>query len=146
MSGTSAAWSGPTEPGTVASMRRAVVEFAAGAGFRAGALEDVRSCVSESVTNAVVHAFPDEGTSGTVEVSAEVRGDELLVRVMDDGVGFGPRTDSPGLGLGLPMIQALTTCTSVSIRPRGGTELCMRFAVPRVVETQEAIAPGAPGF
>jgi anti-sigma regulatory factor (Ser/Thr protein kinase) len=124
------AWSGPAAPEIVGRMRQAVVGFASDAGFSGVALDDVRSCVSEGVTNAVVHAFRDEHAAGTVQVSAELRGDELIVKVVDDGIGFRPRPDSPGLGLGLPTIVALTASTSVAAAPGGGTELCMAFVLP----------------
>jgi serine/threonine-protein kinase RsbW/stage II sporulation protein AB (anti-sigma F factor) len=126
------AWRGPAAPETVGRMRQAVVGFAADAGFLGVALDDVRSCVSEGVTNAVVHAFCDDREPGTVQVYAEVRGDELIVKVVDDGIGFRRRADSPGLGLGLPTIVALTASTSVAAAPGGGTELCMAFVRPPV--------------
>jgi len=108
-------------------MRHVVVGFAADEGFSGPVLEDIRSCVSEGVTNAVMHAYRDGRSPGTIAVSADVHGDELIVRVCDDGIGFTPRPDSPGLGLGIPTIAALTSSTTVSDRPGGGTELCMSF-------------------
>jgi anti-sigma regulatory factor (Ser/Thr protein kinase) len=39
-----------------------------------------------------------------------------------------PRPDSPGLGLGLPLLAALTERFEVQSRPGGGTRLCLFFA------------------
>ena len=38
-----------------------------------------------------------------------------------------PRLDSPGLGLGLPVIAETATSVEVRRPPAGGTELVMRF-------------------
>jgi hypothetical protein len=50
------------------------------------------------------------------------------VKVTDDGIGFRPRSDSPGLGL--PTIIALTASTALATPPSGGTQRCMAFALP----------------
>jgi two-component sensor histidine kinase len=57
--------------------------------------------VTELLHNAAEHAFPD-GEPGSIELVAERDGDDLVVRVRDDGQGlptdFDP-DDSEGLGL-----------------------------------------------
>ena len=42
-----------------------------------------------------------------------------------------PRTDSPGLGLGLPLIAQMTQSLEVHDRAGGGTEIRMSFAAGR---------------
>ena len=54
-------------------------------------------------------------------------GGELKVIVRDEGCGMTPRTDSPGAGLGLPLIATLADSFSVTAPPGGGTEVCMTF-------------------
>jgi anti-sigma regulatory factor (Ser/Thr protein kinase) len=105
-----------------------VVEFAHAHGAREPCLSDIRLAVSEAVTNAVVHAFRGR-TNGTVIASVTVRDAEWVeVRVTDDGSGMAPRNDSPGLGLGLPLIRYLTDQFEHRRPPgRFGTELWMRF-------------------
>jgi serine/threonine-protein kinase RsbW len=92
-------------------------------------MHDVRLAVSEAVTNAVVHAYRERAEPGTVVVSVTVNDGEWIdVRVIDDGGGMAPRDDSPGPGLGLPLIHRLAD--RVEHRsPSGapGTELFMRF-------------------
>lgn len=110
-------------------MRRAVVEFASAAGMSGDRLEDVRACVSEAVTNAVVHAYHDGREAGTIETRAALADGGLLVIVADDGMGFHPRSDSPGIGLGMPTIAALTATMSIAARSCGGTELRMLFSL-----------------
>jgi anti-sigma regulatory factor (Ser/Thr protein kinase) len=85
--------------------------------------------VSEALTNAVMHAFRGVGERATVKVAVAVRQHEWIdVRVTDDGSGMAPRDDSPGLGLGLPLIRHLADQFDHRRPPSGvGTELWMRF-------------------
>lgn len=84
--------------------------------------------VSEAVTNAILHAYRDGRHDGLVRLRAGVAGGELAVEVADDGVGMSPRTDSPGLGLGLPTISAVADAVEIEQR-RAGTTIRMRFAL-----------------
>ena len=63
-----------------------------------------------------LHAAVDEATN------------RLVVGVEDDGGGMAPRPDSPGMGLGLPLIRQLAESVQVdALRP--GTRMRMRFAL-----------------
>jgi anti-sigma regulatory factor (Ser/Thr protein kinase) len=86
--------------------------------------------VSEAVTNAVIHAYVDRPAPGDVEVRVERHpGDGLEIRVCDDGRGMIPRSDSPGLGVGLPLVAKLAQRFRVEARPTGGTAVSMIFPV-----------------
>ena len=86
--------------------------------------------VSEAVTNAVVHAYADLPEPGDVEVTAELHdGNGLEIRVCDDGRGMTPRLDSPGLGVGLPIVAKIAERFKIEARPTGGTAVRMFFAV-----------------
>ena len=89
-------------------------------------LSDIGLVVSEGVTNAVHHAYVD-ADPGEVRVGVELRGEELEVVIEDDGRGMIPRPDSPGLGLGLPLIATLCDRFDAQTSPGGGTKLCMWF-------------------
>ena len=79
------------------------------------------------MTNVVVHAYRREDRPGRVELEAEVDGDSLWVRVRDRGRGLEPRLDSPGLGLGLPLISQMSASREIISPEHGGTEIIMRF-------------------
>jgi serine/threonine-protein kinase RsbW len=113
----------------VAGVRRSAVRFARANGVPDRLLDDMRLAISEAVTNAVVHAFRGRGQPGTVTVSIDVMAGEILeVAVRDDGVGMSPRSDSPGLGLGLALIASLTDQVEYrSPRDGDGFELWMCF-------------------
>lgn len=88
-------------------------------------LSDLKLAVTEACTNAVVHAYP-EG-EGPLEVAAYVRDDRLLLVVRDEGRGIVPRTDSPGLGLGLPLIATLAEALELGTDDAERTEVRMTF-------------------
>jgi serine/threonine-protein kinase RsbW/stage II sporulation protein AB (anti-sigma F factor) len=68
----------------------------------------VALCVSEAVTNAVVHGYRDRAdTADAIEVHAWEQDGGLCVVVRDFGRGLARRDDSPGLGLGLPLMSAM---------------------------------------
>jgi anti-sigma regulatory factor (Ser/Thr protein kinase) len=48
-----------------------------------------------------MHAYPDTPTRGSLTVETHHDDRAFVVVVSDGGVGFSPRTDGPGLGLGL---------------------------------------------
>jgi serine/threonine-protein kinase RsbW len=116
----------PAVPASVPLMRTQVAEFASAAGVRDPQLAAVKLAVSEAVTNAVVHAYPD-AQPGEVRVVTFVQGGTVHVIVSDDGMGILPRLDSPGLGVGLPFIANSADTLQIGISENGGTELQMTF-------------------
>ena len=107
-----------------------MADLAQRAGAPTATLVGVRLAVSEAVSNVVVHGYRDRAP-GAVTVIAEALERKLRVEVSDEGCGPGPRTDSPGAGLGLPLIAGLAESMSVSEGRDGhGTVLCMTFALP----------------
>jgi serine/threonine-protein kinase RsbW len=63
-----------------------------------------------------------------MQVEASLEGDEeLVVIVRDEGRGIAPRTDSPGLGLGLPLIASLAESLELGRGEDQRTEVRMTF-------------------
>ena len=69
-----------------------------------------------------------------VRVTAAVVSRELRVTIADHGRGMRPRSDSPGLGLGMPLISSLATGFEIADSDGdgdgdgdGGTVLRMSF-------------------
>jgi len=119
----------PAVAASVAEARNAVTAFAEAAGATGDALAAVSLAVSEAVTNAVLHAYLDHDEPGPVQVRARREAQSVIVEVADQGRGMLPRTDSPGLGLGLPLIAQMTESLEVHDRDGGGTEIRMAFAL-----------------
>jgi stage II sporulation protein AB (anti-sigma F factor) len=113
-----------------AEARHAVTEFLHALGADPHALADVLLAVSEVVTNAVIHGYRDK-PGGVVAVEGRQWEDRLQVSVSDRGGGMAPRVDSPGLGLGLPMVGRIAQRVDITAQADGGTVVRMQFTLGR---------------
>lgn len=92
-------------------------------------LSDIRLAVTEACTNVVLHAYPED-EEGPLEVVASLGEHTITVAVRDRGPGILPRADSPGLGLGLPLIASLAESVELGRSENDQTEVRMIFALP----------------
>jgi serine/threonine-protein kinase RsbW len=111
---------------SVPALRSAVAAFLAAAGTLDTMVQTVKLAVSEALTNVVLHAYPDDAP-GPVAVSAVINGGTVEVTIADEGRGMVPRADSPGAGLGLPIIAQLAASVEISHSAGSGTRLRMSF-------------------
>jgi anti-sigma regulatory factor (Ser/Thr protein kinase) len=121
----------PSTAENIPLVRHAVAGFLDGHALSDELASDVLLAVTEACTNVVQHAYrgsPQAG-GGEIEVSAGYVSSELTIAVRDRGLGFSPRVDSPGLGLGLPVIAALTRNVEIRPFPPSGTEVVMTFVL-----------------
>lgn len=88
---------------------------------------DVALAVGEACANVVLHAYTDQPT-GVLHVTGAVEGELVCITVADEGSGLSPRLDSPGLGLGLPIIARCSDRFEITERVPTGTRLTMGFA------------------
>ena len=118
----------PAVPESVAALRRAARQLAERCGASDRVLADVMLAVSEACTNAVLHAYREQ--PGTLALTAEAHDGRVRFVVADHGDGLCPRPDSPGMGLGLPMIARVTAEFEVLPGPDGrGTQVSMAFSL-----------------
>lgn len=117
----------PARAENVAVVRHAVGGLGEALGLDEQLLSDVKLALTEACTNSVVHAYADG--EGSVEVDAFVGGDQLVFVVRDEGHGIVPRPDSPGLGLGLPLIATLTDSLELGKNADDHTEVRMTFGL-----------------
>jgi serine/threonine-protein kinase RsbW len=97
-------------------------------------IADIALAVTEACTNAVVHAYIGAPGDGTINVIATHADGSLAVTVRDHGGGMTPRVDTPGLGVGLPVIAAIAESVEIGTPEGGGTEVRMRFALACAAE------------
>ncbi len=91
---------------------------------------------SELVTNAFKHAFPT-GRTGTIMICCQCRGEELVLEVVDDGVGLPDRRTSTSRGL--PSVQQAVAALSGTlslVNTHAGTRATIR--TPLVLEAAPA--------
>lgn len=114
----------------IAGLRRDVVAYARQAGADPSVCDAVALAVAEALNNVVVHAYNDR-PPGRVQLESYCDGEgHVIVRVIDEGAGMIPRTDSPGLGLGMSLMARMADDLHVTTRPEvPGTVVAMRFSL-----------------
>lgn len=104
------------------------------------ALSDIRTAVSEAVTNAVIHGY-EQKKDRYVTMRMAIDGDELTVTVRDDGCGIDDielarkpfYTSKPELersGMGFSVMEAFMDAVTVESQPGNGTTVTMRKRIP----------------
>jgi anti-sigma regulatory factor (Ser/Thr protein kinase) len=123
----------PARAEGVGVVRQALAGMADALAFNAAVVADMKMAVTEACTNVVVHAYDSEA-QGLLEVEMLAGEDGLTIVVRDHGEGIQPkpaRTGAPALGLGLPLIAALSDAFELRGSAGRGTEVRMTFAYSR---------------
>jgi serine/threonine-protein kinase RsbW len=116
----------PARAENVAVIRHVLGGIADALSLHPEIVSDLKLAVSEACANAVIHAYAeDEAGLLDLELSASDENIEIVVR--DHGRGMTPRADSPGLGVGLPLMASLAQSLELTNRAEGGTEIRMSF-------------------
>lgn len=118
----------PARAENVAVVRHAFGGFAEALSVDEQTLADIKLAITEACTNVVIHAY-DDGEDGSLEVDASIDDRRLTVVIRDQGRGIVPRPDSPGLGLGLPLIATLAESLELGKDDHDRTEVRMTFAL-----------------
>lgn len=105
--------------------------------------------LNELLTNALKHAFP-EGREGTVRIQLHEEGSEVLVDVLDDGVGAeGTGVERSDRGSGRSIVRALVEGElggRIEHPPvEVGTLVRIRFPKVPIERREEETAPPSPG-
>ena len=116
----------PARAENVAVVRHAFGGFAEVLSVDEQTLADIKLAVTEACTNVVIHAYERDDV-GDLEVDATIDDQVLTVVIRDNGRGIVPRPDSPGLGLGLPLIATLAATLELGKDGDEHTEVRMTF-------------------
>ena len=136
----------PAKPEGVGVVRQALAGLADAMALDAAILADAKMAVTEACTNVVVHAYGE--TEGALEVEMLADEEGVTVVVRDRGTGIRPRAtrETSALGLGLPLIAALSDAFEVRGGPGIGTEVRMTFSYFRESDpADEHPITGGPG-
>lgn len=101
-------------------------------------LADIRTAISEAVTNAIIHGYVDE--IGIIKISCQIKGHTLIVEVMDNGKGIKDLkqameplyTSKPELersGMGFTFMEVFMDDLKVISTPGIGTYVTMQKKV-----------------
>jgi serine/threonine-protein kinase RsbW/stage II sporulation protein AB (anti-sigma F factor) len=129
----------PAVPNSVSEARHAVSDLAERYECDQGA---IRIAVSEAVGNCALHAYRDGASAapGPVLVLARVLEGRFVVTIVDCGGGLRPRVDSPGLGLGLPIISRLAEDVRIESDDEG-TAMSVSFPIGEGVTSRSHGSP-----
>jgi serine/threonine-protein kinase RsbW len=130
----------PARAEGVAVVRQALAGVADALDFDAAILADMKMAVSEACTNVVVHAYEDADGLLEVDMTGDHQG--LTICVRDHGAGIQPHVNParevPALGLGLPLIAALSDSFELHGSAGQGTEVRMTFRYVRDADPARA--------
>ena len=130
----------PSRSTNEAFARSAVACFAAQMDPTLEELGDIRTAVSEAVTNCIVHAYPDG--IGTVIIRCRILKDQILdIVIKDKGVGIAdleqarkPMYTTGGndrSGMGITIMESFMTSFEITSFPGKGTTVHMRRKLQR---------------
>lgn len=130
----------PSKSANEAFARSAVACFAAQLDPTIEELGDIRTAVSEAVTNSIVHAYPDG--YGIIMVRCRILKDNILdIVVKDKGVGIAdieqarrPMYTTGGndrSGMGFTIMESFMTSLEIISEPEKGTTVHMRRKLQR---------------
>ncbi len=130
----------PSKSCNEAFARSAVACFAAQLDPSLEELGDIRTAVSEAVTNSIVHAYPDK--IGTITLRCRILKDNVLdIVVKDNGVGIAdieqarqPMYTTGGSersGMGFTIMESFMTSMDIRSEPGIGTTVHMRRRIQR---------------
>ena len=125
----------PSKSTNEAFARSAVACFAAQMDPTLEELGDIRTAVSEAVTNCIVHAYPEE--LGNITLRCRILKDNILdIVIKDKGIGIQdleqarkPTFTTGGAersGMGFTIMESFMTNFEVSSQPGKGTTVHMR--------------------
>ena len=121
-------------PRNQAFARDAVAAFCLELNPTLSALSDVKTAVSEAVTNCTVHAY--SGCSGLITVECEIEDNTLHIKISDEGKGiddvnqavqpfFTSAPTDERSGMGFTIMQTFMDEFKVSSEKDKGTVVCM---------------------
>lgn len=130
----------PSKSCNEAFARSAIACFAAQMDPTLEELGDIRTVVSEAVTNCIVHAYPDQ--LGSITLRCRILKDNVLdIVVKDKGVGIPdveqarrPTFTTGGAdrsGMGFTIMESFMTNLEISSAPGKGTTVHMRRKLQR---------------
>ena len=125
----------PSKSANEAFARSAVACFVAQLDPTVEEIGDIRTAVSEAVTNCIVHAYPDG--IGTIIIRCRIlKGNVLDIVIRDYGIGISdiekarqPMFTTGGFdrsGMGFTIMESFMTSFSVKSEPEKGTTVHMR--------------------
>lgn len=128
----------PSKSANESFARAAVAAFAVQLDVTVEELSDIKTAVSEAVTNAIIHGYSDH--KGVVSVRCRIVGQELEIQVKDDGCGikdieqarqplYTGSSDDERSGMGFTVMETFMDDLQVESIEGEGTIVTMRKTI-----------------
>lgn len=125
----------PSKSANESFARMAVAAFVAQLDPTVEELCDIKTAVSEAVTNSIVHGYSD--TIGRIYIQGSIVGDKVVLKIRDKGCGiadigqameplYTTCTSGERAGLGFAVMQELMDRVRVSSAPGKGTTVVLQ--------------------
>ena len=106
-------------------------------------LSEIKTAVSEAVTNSIVHAYDDE--LGMISISAQIKGDMVTIQIKDKGKGIADinkakeplYTTKPDLersGMGFTIMESFMDKLVVKSELNKGTSVTMSKRIKKNIQ------------
>ena len=130
--------------------RIAVAAFASQLDPTIEELADIKTVVSEAVTNSIIHGYEDK--EGIVKVSCKLLGNSIIIEISDSGKGIENVelakeplfTSKPGLersGMGFTIMESFMDDVKVESVVDLGTKVTMKKIINKNQENEEMCEP-----
>ena len=117
-----------------AFVRNTVAAFAAACDPSVETLGEIKTAVSEAISNCIVHAYKNQG--GEIVVFASLKGNDLHIGISDEGVGipdiekarqayYTTESQSERAGIGFTIMEAFMDKLDVVSNEKGGISVYM---------------------
>lgn len=111
-------------------------------------LADVKTAVSEAVTNSIIHGYA--GKKGQIVIQCEIHGREVEIEVSDEGVGiediekameplYTTKPEWERSGMGFAFMEAFMDELQVESTPGKGTKIMMKKEIGREQTVNKAL-------
>ena len=101
-------------------------------------ISDIKTAVSEAVTNCIVHGYPD--CVGNITIEAKIDKNVLHINIFDNGIGIGDvkkalepfyttKTDQERSGMGFTIMQSFMDKVTVISNLNEGTKIYMEKVI-----------------
>lgn len=111
-------------------------------------LADVKTAVSEAVTNSIIHGYG--GKKGEITMNCRICGREVQIEVIDEGVGipdiskameplYTTKPEWERSGMGFAFMEAFMDSLQVESEPGKGTKIIMRKEIGKEQESQNPV-------
>lgn len=115
-------------------IRSAVASFVLPLGPTVAEINDIKTAVSEAITNCIVHAYSNKG--GVIYIDCSILDNLLTVKIKDTGSGisdinkarepfYTTKANDERSGMGFTLMETFMDSIEVNNNPEGGLIVCM---------------------